>query len=48
VLREHYNYNGVYKNTMAVSLLEDEYRQICRPKLVQLIELFLAVSQAKE
>ena len=48
LLREHYHYDGVYKNTVAVSLLEDEYRQTCRPKLVQLIDLFLAVSQPKE
>jgi RimJ/RimL family protein N-acetyltransferase len=47
LLRDHSNYNGVYKNTTAVSLLEDEYRQICRPKLIQLIELFLAVSQRR-
>jgi len=38
VLRDHYIYDGVYKNTIEFSLLEDEYRSICRPKLVQLIE----------
>jgi UDP-4-amino-4,6-dideoxy-N-acetyl-beta-L-altrosamine N-acetyltransferase len=48
LLREHYNYDGVYKNTVAVSLLEDEYRQTCRPKLVQLIDLFLTTCQLKE
>ena len=37
ILRDHYIYDGVYKNTVAVSILEDEYRKICRPKLVQLI-----------
>lgn len=37
ILRHHYMYDGVYKNTVAVSLLEDEYRRTCRPKLVQLI-----------
>jgi len=40
ILRDHYIYNGVYKNTVVVSLLEDEYRKICRPKLVGLIDLF--------
>jgi RimJ/RimL family protein N-acetyltransferase len=48
LLREHYNYDGVYKNAVAVSLLEDEYREICRPKLVQLIDLFSAVNLTKE
>jgi RimJ/RimL family protein N-acetyltransferase len=43
LLRDHYIYNGVYKNTIAVSLLEDEYRKICRPKLLQLISLFSKV-----
>lgn len=37
ILRDHYIYDGVYKNTVAVSLLENEYRTICRPKLVSLI-----------
>lgn len=37
ILRDHYMYDGVYKNTVAVSLLEDEYRRTCRPKLAQLI-----------
>ena len=48
LLRDHYNYDGVYKNTVAISLLEDEYRQNYRPKLVQLIDLFSAVSRSKE
>jgi len=39
ILRDHYIYDGVYKNTVAVSLLEDEYRATCRPKLVQLIAM---------
>jgi len=37
IFRDHYLYDGVYKNTIAVSLLEEEYRATCRPKLVQLI-----------
>lgn len=39
ILRDHYIYDGVYKNTVAVSILEDEYRIICRPKLIQLITM---------
>ena len=39
ILRDHYIYDGEYKNTVALSILEDEYRSICRPKLVQLITL---------
>ena len=39
ILRDHYVYDGVYKNTVAVSILEDEYRKICRPKLVSLIKM---------
>lgn len=43
ILRDHYNYDGVYKNTVAVSLLEDEYRKICRPRLLQLIDMLSRV-----
>lgn len=39
VLRDHYMYDGVHKNTVAISLLEEEYRMICRPKLLQLIKM---------
>ena len=39
ILRHHYIYGGEYKNTVAVSILEDEYRSICRPKLIQLITM---------
>jgi RimJ/RimL family protein N-acetyltransferase len=39
ILRDHYLYDGVYKNTVAVSLLEDEFRSTCRPKLIQLIAM---------
>lgn len=45
ILRDHYTYDGVYKNTIAVSLLEDEYRKICRPKLTQLITMFSAINK---
>lgn len=38
ILRDHYLYDGVYKNTVAVSILEDEYRKICRPRLLGLIK----------
>jgi len=40
ILRDHYIFDGTYKNTLAFSLLENEYRTICRPKLGQLIDLF--------
>jgi RimJ/RimL family protein N-acetyltransferase len=39
ILRDHYVYDGVYKNTVAVSILEDEYYIVCRPKLVSLIKM---------
>ena len=38
-LRDQLNFHGVYKGVHALSLLEAEYRSICRPKLLQLIEL---------
>jgi len=40
ILRDHYVYDSGYKNTIAVSILEEEYRRVCRPKLVSLIKLF--------
>jgi diamine N-acetyltransferase len=45
VLREHYMFDGVYKNTIAVSILENEYRTICRPKLLQLVTIFAGISE---
>ena len=45
ILRDHYIYDGVYKNTVAVSLLENEYRKICRPKLVSLIDTLSSFKQ---
>lgn len=39
ILRDHYCYDGIFKNTVAVSLLENEFKIKCRPKLVQLISL---------
>jgi RimJ/RimL family protein N-acetyltransferase len=39
-LRDHFIFNGSYKNSIAVSLLEDEYRTVCRPKLLGFISLF--------
>jgi RimJ/RimL family protein N-acetyltransferase len=44
VFRDHYIFSGVYKSTIIVSLLEDEYRTVCRPNLRQLIALFGSVS----
>ena len=37
--REHYIHDGKYKDAIMFGLLEDEYRAVCRPKLVQLMEL---------
>jgi RimJ/RimL family protein N-acetyltransferase len=45
ILREHYLFDGVYKNTVAVSILENEYRMTCRPKLLQLIDFCSRVSE---
>lgn len=42
VLRDHLFINGEYRNWIAVSLLEHEYRTHCRPKLRQLINLYSA------
>jgi len=39
-LRDHFIFDGSYKGAVAVSLLEDEYRTVCRPKLVGLMSLF--------
>jgi len=39
-LRDHFIFNGSYKNAITVSLLEDEYRTVCRPKLIEFISLF--------
>lgn len=44
-LRDHYFHDGVYKGAVAVSLLEEEYRTVCRPKLVRLLAL-LAIGPA--
>jgi len=38
-LRDHYLHDGVYKGAATVSLLEEDYRTVCRPKLVRLIAL---------
>jgi RimJ/RimL family protein N-acetyltransferase len=39
VLRDHYCYDGEFKSTVAVSLLEEEYRKVCRPRLLSLIKM---------
>ena len=44
ILRDSLNYSGVYKNVHTFSLLENEYRTKCRPKLVGLVKLFLQSS----
>jgi len=48
VLRDQYIYDGVYKNAIAVSLLEDEYREFTRRKLIDLIGLFGKVNTGKQ
>jgi RimJ/RimL family protein N-acetyltransferase len=40
ILRDHYIFEGVYKNAILFSLLEKDYRDICRPKLVKFIGVF--------
>lgn len=45
VLRDDYFYDGLYKNVLVFSILEDEYWAVCRPKLVGLIELFSRFAQ---
>lgn len=37
LLRDHYFVRGTFRNAVAVSLLEAEYRSVARPKLVQMI-----------
>jgi len=39
VLRDQYIFNGLYKDTLLVSLLDIEYLNKCRPKLLSLIKL---------
>lgn len=41
VLRDHLFFDGEYINAHTFSLLDNEYRAVCRPKLVQLIQLML-------
>jgi diamine N-acetyltransferase len=37
LLRDHYFARGAFRNAVAVSLLETEYRRVARPKLVQMV-----------
>jgi len=39
VLRDQYVFNGKYKDTLLVSLLDQEYTKKCRPKLLGLIRI---------
>lgn len=39
VLRDHVCFDGKFFNIHALSLLENEYKAECRPKLVQLIDI---------
>jgi len=38
VLRDHYREGDGYKDAVCVSLLESEYRAVCRPRLIALID----------
>ena len=40
VLRDHFRSGDRYQNMLALSLLENEYWAVCRPKLAALIELY--------
>ncbi len=40
IAREHYIYDGEFKDAVMFGLLEDEYRRTCRPRLESLISLF--------
>ncbi len=44
VLRDHFRSGDRYQNMIAVSLLENEYWTVCRPKLVSLVELHTRVA----
>ena len=39
ILRDYIYQNGQYFNGIMISILENEYREICRPKLVAMIDL---------
>jgi|ERR1035437_286022 RimJ/RimL family protein N-acetyltransferase len=39
LLRDHYIFDGEFKNTVVVSILENEYRTLGRPKLLMIIEV---------
>jgi diamine N-acetyltransferase len=45
ILRDHYVSNNNYKNTFAFSILEDEYHDVCRKKLLSLIKLYSRIQQ---
>ncbi len=45
VAREHYIYHGEFKDAVMFGLLEDEYRQTCKPRLKSLIRLFGGIDQ---
>lgn len=48
ILRDALNFDGLYKNVHTFSLLEDEYKTKCRPKLVGLIRLLSLNSDKKQ
>ena len=40
ILRDHFLVDGKRRDAVVVSIIEDEYRQVCRPKLVSFFRLF--------
>jgi len=48
LLRDHYLQDGAYKNAVEFSILENEYRQECRPKLIRFIDLYRGLGKAAD
>lgn len=38
ILRDFYVYDGIYKDTVLLSLMDSEYQSVCRPTLKRLID----------
>lgn len=47
VLRDHYFMDGKYINAVAFSLLVNEYRKLCRPKMESMIKGFASYVEKK-
>ncbi len=46
ILRDHYLKDGLYTDAVEFSILEAEYREECRPRLIRFIELYRSVAGA--